>query len=83
MLRAGATLLVRPGLWPTAVRQVRRLARPRWWSRPPFLPLPDPSYLHFRLVTMYGGSEKALTDVEPSDMIEYLDWCRRWPEASA
>ena len=34
----------------------RRLARPGWWRRPPFLPLPAPDYLRFRMETAYGGA---------------------------
>ncbi|HUS62051.1 MAG TPA: hypothetical protein VMY34_07620, partial [Acidimicrobiales bacterium] len=44
----------RPALWSTALRQAVRLARPGWWHRRPFLPLPDPDYLRFRMVTAYG-----------------------------
>ena len=48
----------RPWLWPVAVRQTLRLARPGWWRRWPPLPLPDPSYLRFRLQTAYGDPER-------------------------
>ena len=30
--------------------------RPGWWRRPPFLPLPAPDYLRFRMETAYGGA---------------------------
>ena len=49
-----------------------RLARPRWWRRPPFLPLPDPDYLRFRLETQYGAAGRP----EPDDLVAYLEWCR-------
>lgn len=65
-------VLVRPGLWATAVGQVLRLARPGWWRRPPFVPLPDPDYLRFRLETQYGSDR----DPVPGDVITYLHWCR-------
>jgi hypothetical protein len=65
-------LVRRPGLWPTALRQAGRLARPRWWRRPPFLPLPDPDYLRFRLETQYGATGR----IEPGDLVVYLEWCR-------
>lgn len=67
----------RPLLWPTAVRQVRVLARPRWWLRPPFLPLPPPDYLRFRLQTAYGGDGR-VSGLRPEDVVAYLDWCRAW-----
>jgi hypothetical protein len=71
----GAVVAVarRPGLWATAARQAGRLARPRWWGRPPFLPVPDRAYVRFRLETQYGGDP----DPEPQDVITYLEWCRQ------
>ena len=65
-------VLVRPTLWLTAVRQVLRLASPGWWHRAPFLPLPDPAYLQFRLETQYGSDHEP----EPADVVTYLRWCR-------
>ena len=49
-------VLAEPRLWLGALRQVRVMARPRWWRRPPFLPLPPADYAAFRWQTMYGGS---------------------------
>ena len=73
---AAAALLIRPRLWATAGRQIVRLAPPGWWRRWPLLPLPDPAYLRFRLVTQYGDPGHA---PEPRDVIAYLQWCRRQP----
>ena len=74
---AVAAVIRRPALWVTALRQVRTLARPGWWRRPPFLPLPDRDYLRFRLLTAYGGDGTAApTD---HDLITYLEWCRAFP----
>jgi hypothetical protein len=64
----------RPALWPTAVRQARRLAPAGWWRRPPFLPVPDRAYLGLRSVTQYGDAGHRL---EPGDVVQYLAWCRR------
>ena len=75
LLRVGAALAARPELWTTAYRQVRRLAAPGWWRRPPFLPLPSPEYLRFRMATQYGDAGHR---PEPADVINYLAWCRRW-----
>lgn len=71
-------ILARPRLWPTAVRQVTRMARGRWWTRPPFLPVPDPRYVRFRLETAYGtdGLGRA------ADVVRYLEWCRASERAS-
>ena len=70
-LRAFLAVLVRPRLWWVAIRQTARLARPAWWRRAPFLPLPPADYLRFRLETAYG----AVVAPEPRDLVAYLDWC--------
>ncbi|HET7489082.1 MAG TPA: hypothetical protein VFJ85_14220 [Acidimicrobiales bacterium] len=73
---AGAVTAVvaRPRLWPTAARQVLLLAPPGWWRRRPFLPVPDPDYLAFRLETMYGGRAP---QPAAGDVVGYLEWCRK------
>ena len=79
MMSFAAVLAVvrRPDLWCTTLRQIGVLARPGWWRRPPFLPLPDRQYLRFRMITAYGGDGTATP--EPSDVIAYLEWCRAYP----
>ncbi len=74
LLDAGRAVLIRPGLWTIALVQLRRLAAPGWWRGRPFLPLPDPDYLRFRLQTMYGGDEQRQPDV--ADLVTYLCWCK-------
>ena len=64
---------IRPRLWSTAVRQIFVLAPSGWWRRPPFLPLPDPGYLAFRMETMYGDGAAPPAG---SDVVDYLEWCR-------
>jgi hypothetical protein len=75
-VRAGVAVLRRPALWPTAVGQARRLARPGWWRRPPFLPVPDRDYVRFRMQTAYGSHGTPPAD----DLVAYLSWCRRFKE---
>jgi hypothetical protein len=75
--RAGLAVAARPSLWIVAARQALRLARPRWWRRPPFLPLPDPAYLAFRLETQYGSADARPTG---DDVLAYLRWCRAQDE---
>lgn len=75
MIRVAIAVVARPSLWPTAVRQWRRTCAPRWWTRAPFLPLPDAGYVRFRTVTQYGSADHAL---DPHDVVDYLTWCRRW-----
>lgn len=70
---AAAAVLVRPWLWPTAVRQALVLAPPGWWRRAPFLPVPDRDYLGFRLQTMYGDAGR---DPAAEELVAYLRWCR-------
>jgi hypothetical protein len=65
-------VLRRPHLWSTAVRQGFRLARPGWWRRPPFLPVPDADYLAFRMETQYGDDGRP----DARDVVTYLEWCR-------
>jgi hypothetical protein len=71
-VRAALLVLARPTLWAVALRQAGRLARPRWWARAPFLPLPDPDYLRFRFETQYGADGRP----DPHDLVTYLEWCR-------
>lgn len=70
--RAAVALARHPTLWPTALVQVGRLARPGWWRHAPFLPMPDREYLRFRLETQYGS----VAVPQPDDLVDYLRWCR-------
>ncbi len=70
---AAAAVGCRPALWPTAARQVRRLARRGWWRRPPFLPLPDRGWLRFRALTQYGDPRHAPNG---EDLVGWLVWVR-------
>jgi hypothetical protein len=74
-LRAFLAVVIRPRLWWTAARQALRVARPRWWRRAPFLPIPDAAYLRFRLETAYGD----VVAPRPADLVAYLEWCGAAP----
>jgi hypothetical protein len=74
------SVLRHPSLWVTALVQLRRMAPDGWWRRRPFLPLPDPEYLRFRLQTMYGDPEHA---PEGDDLVTYLRWVKRFPDSPA
>jgi hypothetical protein len=67
-----AAIIVRPSLWPTAVRVWARATPTRWWERAPHLPVPDREYLRFRLETAYGPGVAPA----PDDLVAYLRWCR-------
>lgn len=74
-LRVVLAVVSRPRLWPTAIRQMYRMAAPGWYRRSPFLPLPSGAYLRFRLVTQYGDPKHR---PEPIDVVNYLSWCKQW-----
>lgn len=65
-----------PSLWPTAIRQLARMTPPRWWTRRPFLPVPDADYLRFRLETQYGFQPESSDVMAPDDVVVYLRWCQ-------
>ena len=67
-------IAARPALWPTAVSVVFRIARPGWWRRRPFLPVPDDAYWRFRMGTAFGGTGAARP--APEDVVDYLRWYR-------
>ncbi|HMD45659.1 MAG TPA: hypothetical protein VKG43_05845 [Acidimicrobiales bacterium] len=79
LARVAWVVLRHPGLWPAALVAVLRLAAPGWWRRWPPLPVPDPRYWAFRMVTAYGDEH----DDQPSaaDVVAYLRWCQRMREA--
>ncbi len=70
-LATAAAVAVRPGLWRAAVRQLRRLAPDRWWSRRPFLPVPDRDWMAFRMTTAYGDPDAPLV---VDDVLTWLRW---------
>jgi len=79
MKEVSGAVLRNPRLWATALGQAMRLARPGWWRRRPFLPLPSDDLWRLRMLTAYGGDGTALPD--PGDVVSYLDWCsasRSW-----
>ncbi len=74
MAMAIGVVLTRPHLWRTALVQARRLTPSGWWRRPPFLPVPDRSWLGFRLQTMYGRSDAS---PDAAALVHWLEWARR------
>jgi hypothetical protein len=68
-----AAVVKRPDLWWAALGALVRLAAPRWWRRPPYLPLPDGALWRFRMITAYGDPEAT---PEGPDVVSYLEWCR-------
>ena len=72
-MRLFFAVLRRPGLWVTAVVQLRRLAAPGWWRRVPFLPLPPAGYVEMLATINYGDPKHS---IEPEDLLKYLSWCK-------
>jgi hypothetical protein len=65
--------LINPRLAVDLVRALWAFRRRHWWRIPPFLPLPDRTYLRWRLYTAFG-SEDAIPRVE--DVIGFARWRR-------
>jgi hypothetical protein len=65
---------VRPGLAVDLVRVAWRFRARDWWRRPPFLPLPPPEYVRWRMYTAYGD-EEAVPSAE--DVVRYARWIGR------
>jgi hypothetical protein len=63
---------IRPDLWGTALSSVLSLAPSGWWRSKPFLPIPDPDWMHFRLETAYGGDGTG--PIEAKDLVTFLEW---------
>lgn len=76
---AAAAVVVRPRLWPTALRAWWRMSPRGWWRQRPFVPRPDPDYLEFRLVTAFGPDDGP---PPPREALAYLRWLRAWPEVT-
>lgn len=69
-----AVVVRRPRLVPSAARLGLNLVRRRWWRHRPFLPLPDPDWIAFRMEVAYGSA----TAVPPAeDLANYLEWARQ------
>ena len=80
LLPVAVAVARRPRLWPTAVRAALDLAPAGWWRHSPFLPLPDPGWLRFRLTTAYGGDGSG--PIVGRDLVDWLEWRRDWDHAA-
>ena len=72
-LTLAARALVRPRLALDLLAAAWAFRRRDWWGRPPFLPLPDPTYLRWRMHTAYGD-ESAVPTVR--DVERFVRWRR-------
>ncbi len=65
--------ILRPRLALDLVRMVWAFRAHRWYTRPPFLPVPPRSYMRWRMSTAYGD-EDAVPPVE--DVVRFATWRR-------
>ncbi len=79
LLATFRTVLVRPRRWRAALRQAVLLRPDRWWSRPPFLPLPDREWLRFRSVTAYGDPTAPFAAADLDVWLAWTDTVRPAP----
>lgn len=69
---AGRSIL-RPRLGLDLLRTAWAFRRRRWWTRVPFLPLPDREYLRWRMYTAYAD-ENAVPPAD--DVVRFARWRR-------
>ena len=75
-LRLAARALVHPALAADLLRVAWRFRTRGWYRRFPFLPLPDRTYVAWRMYTAYGDHQA----VPPlDDVVRYARWARRMP----
>ncbi len=73
VIRLAARAALRPRLAADLMRTAWVFRRRGWYRRPPFLPLPDPVYLRWRMYTAYAD-ESAVPPVE--DVERFARWRR-------
>jgi hypothetical protein len=69
--------LRRPRLVVPLVGAAWRFRARDWYRRPPFLPLPPPGYLAWRLHTAYGDENVAPAATELENYLRWASWMRR------
>jgi hypothetical protein len=71
--RLSLRALVSPRTALDLLRTVWAFRRRDWWRKPPFLPVPDRTYVRWRMYTAYAD-ENAVPPVE--DVIRFARWRR-------
>jgi hypothetical protein len=71
--RLSARAFVSPRLALDLLRTAWAFRRRHWWRKPPFLPVPDRTYLKWRMYTAYAD-ENAVPPAE--DVIRFARWRR-------
>jgi hypothetical protein len=73
-LALAARSLVNPALAVDLVSVAWRFRARDWYRHSPFLPLPDPTYLRWRMYTAYGDFDAIPS---PDEVIRYARWARQ------
>ena len=73
LLTLAARAAVSPRLALDLLRTAWAFRRRRWWAQAPYLPLPDRTYLEWRMYTAYAD-EQAVPP--PDDVIRFARWRR-------
>lgn len=71
--RLGVRALANPRLALDLLATAWAFRRRDWWRTPPFLPLPDRTYLRWRMYTAYAD-EDAVPPIE--DVVRFARWRR-------
>ena len=72
-LQLAARAVLRPRLAVDLVRAAWAFRRRGWYRRPPYLPIPDPTYLRWRMYTAYADEDA----VPPADDVtRFARWRR-------
>lgn len=74
LLHLAARALINPRVALDLLTLAWAFRRRSWWRRAPYLPLPDPTYLEWRLHTAYG-EERSIPPV--ADVLRFARWRRR------
>ncbi len=74
VVRLFSRALVNPRLALDLIEAGWAFRRREWWRKAPFLPVPDPAYLRWRMFTAYGR-EDAIPPVE--DVLRFARWRRQ------
>jgi hypothetical protein len=73
LVRLAGRALLNPRLALDLLRAAWAFRRRDWWRRPPFLPLPDRTYMRWRMYTAYAD-ENAVPPTH--DVIRFARWRR-------
>jgi hypothetical protein len=73
LVRLAGRAVVNPRLALDLLRTAWAFRRRHWWRRPPFLPLPDGTYLRWRMYTAYAD-ESAVPPAD--DVVRFARWRR-------